>query len=91
MKETNGITKELNTPQNFWRYMFEEHKLSANLVKITSSTEGEQKFKNSVYGDVLIKCKQATVLGDGFMSDTFNLHGHTTDGSSYNAFVKVSL
>jgi len=87
-----GVKKELEiTPKDFWKSMFEEHKLSANLVTITSSAEGEQKFKNSVHGDVLIKCKQATILGDGYMSDTFTLHGHTTDGSSYNAFVKVSL
>ena len=75
--------------KKFWNTIFEECNIGTKLGDIVPRGEEGQSFKTSNFGDVLVTCKPATVLGDGFMSDTFAIHGKTNDGTSYDAFAKV--
>ena len=87
-KKAPTLISEMN-PQKFWTSLFEECNIVSKLADIASLGKEGQSFKTSNFGDVLVTCKPATVLGDGFMSDTFAIHGKTNDGTSYDAFAKV--
>ncbi len=87
---SDGVIAELDpTAHNFWKSMFEDHKIVTQLPSMAIRDDGE-KFKSSIYGEVILDCKGATVLGDGYMSDTFAIRGQIVGGSSYDTFVKVS-
>ena len=76
-------------PQSFWTSLFEEHDLSTKLAEMSSHGMEGQSIQSSVYGNVHLICKHATVLGDSFMSDTFSVHAKTDGGTTYDAFIKV--
>ena len=75
--------------QKFWTSLFEEHQLASKLTEIASNGEEGKSLSSVDYADVLITCKQATVLGDGYMSDTYSICGKLKNGTTYEAFVKV--
>ncbi len=69
--------------------MFVEHQLADKLAGMGARAEEGQSFKVSGFGDVLLRCRSATVLGDGFMSDTFAIQAKTEKGIVYDSFAKV--
>ena len=79
----------LNESQRFWTSLFEETQLASKIFDVAAAEEKGQYFHVKKYGNVLVKSKPASALGDNFMSDTFTIEATLEDGTSYISFIKV--
>lgn len=83
----------LSTKQHFWRTLFEENDLARHIPGcVSTNINGNQtnKFVISHFGEVVVKAKAASTLGDNFMSDTYIVEAtQTKTDVKFTAFIKV--
>ena len=63
---------DLNELKKFWQTLFEKENIAPQLASlVTEHADEGLLFNLPEYGEVLVKAKSASSLGDNFMSDTF--------------------
>jgi len=77
------------TSKLFWTTLFEQEKLASQMHSISTNDEGVSFTNVGQFGNVHIKCRPASALGDNFMSDTFIVSATVQDGTSFRGFIKV--
>lgn len=77
--------------RNFWKVLFEEHSIAMEIPSL-SCNESDKSFYVTHFGDVLLKVKAASSLGDNFFSDTYLIKAVFPDSnSSLEVFAKVKI
>ena len=82
------MSAHVQEQQRFWKTLLEEHKVAAQLASISAQADGAS-YHISEYGDVCVKCRPASVLGDNFMSDTYIITATAQNGAAFRGFIKV--
>jgi hypothetical protein len=91
----SSTDNRIGFPGHFWRTIFEQEQLAAHLDQVTVSVDQDSPgspIHLADYGDLQLKVKRATSMGDGFMSDAYLLRATISGDRTQNdftAFVKV--
>lgn len=83
----------LSTKQHFWRTLFEENDLARQIPELAiNGVNGSETIRLEIshYGEVVVKAKAASTLGDNFMSDTFIVEAtQAQTDTKFSGFIKV--